>query len=223
MRVSCPFPGTPTTARRLPARAVHAACVGFAVAASPLAAAQAVASPQPASAAADHERSFPQRRPGLWEVRSVGAQASGLESTKLCVGPDTDTATQHLDRSVGRRGSCEFGPFEPAGEAWLAESVCREGRTTVSSRSVATGDFEHRYRIDTVVQYDPPLAGTRREDKDALEARWLGPCARGQKPGDIVVPGMGTLNMVDGQFRAEPDPPARGNAARARSPAAAKN
>ncbi len=151
----------------------------------------------------------PKRRVGLWEVRSVGVQAAGLESTKFCVGPHTDTETNHLDRSVGRRGSCEFGPFERAGQAWLAESVCREGRTTVTSRSVASGDFLHRYRIDTVVQYDPPLAGVRREDKDALEARWLGPCASGQKPGDVVVPGMGTLNMVDGQFRAEPEPPAR--------------
>ncbi|MCD6679722.1 MAG: hypothetical protein LT102_03565 [Burkholderiaceae bacterium] len=151
----------------------------------------------------------PKRRVGLWEVRSVGVQAAGLESTRFCVGPHTDTETNHLDRSVGQRGSCEFGPFRRAGQAWLAESVCREGRTTVTSRSIASGDFVHRYRIDTIVQYDPPLAGVRREDKDALEARWLGPCASGQKPGDVVVPGMGTLNMVDGQFRAEPEAPAK--------------
>ncbi|HEY0877529.1 MAG TPA: DUF3617 family protein [Zeimonas sp.] len=160
-----------------------------------------------AAAPVDH----PKRRAGLWEVRTVGAQASGLDATKFCVGPDTDTPEHHVDRTVGRRGSCEFGPFHRAGKAWLAESVCREGRTTVTSRSIATGDFLHAYRIDTVVQYDPPLAGVRRSDRDALEARWLGPCASGQKPGDIVVPGMGTLNMVDGRFRAEPQAPPETN------------
>lgn len=149
---------------------------------------------------------FPKRRAGLWEVRSVGAQASGLPPTRFCVGDGTDSAQSHLDRSVGERGSCTLGAFRRAGEAWMAESVCREARTVVTSRAIATGDFERAYRIDTLVSYDPPLAGMRREDRDALEARWLGPCARGQKPGDIVVPGMGTLNMVDGTFRAQPTP-----------------
>ncbi len=193
-------------------------CVGLVVATSGAVASSVAPSASAVTGARDAERAaspvgealhadHPKRRVGLWEVRSVGAQAAGLEATRFCVGPNTDTPTNHLDRSVGRRGSCEFGPFERAGQAWLAESVCREGRTIVTSRAVASGDFLHRYRIDTVVQYDPPLAGVRREDKDALEAHWLGPCASGQKPGDVVVPGMGTLNMVDGQFRAEPQAP----------------
>jgi len=149
---------------------------------------------------------FPKRRPGLWEIRTVGAQASGLPPTQFCVGDDTDTAEHHLDRGVGRRGSCQFGAFRRAGSAWLAESVCREGRTRVVSRAIASGDFDAEYRIDTLVQYDPPLGGVRREDKEAVVARLLGPCEPGQKPGDMVVPGMGTLNMVDGTFRAEPAP-----------------
>ncbi|HMN65048.1 MAG TPA: hypothetical protein PKB08_08640 [Burkholderiaceae bacterium] len=160
---------------------------------------------------ASAQEDFPKRRAGLWEVRSVGAQASGLPPTRICVGEGTDTAQNHLDRSVGSRGSCTLGAFRRAGQAWLAESTCREGRTVVTSRSIATGDFDASYRIDTLVSYDPPLGGVRREDKDALEATWLGPCAQGQKPGDMVVPGMGTLNMLDGGFRAEP--PARGRAA----------
>ncbi len=178
----------------------RAACVALLVAAaSGTAAESALAGPGDENVLRDH----PKRRAGLWEIRSVGAQASGLAPTRFCVGARTDTAASHLDRSVGRRGSCEFGAFQRAGDAWLAESVCRESRTVVTSRSVATGDFVHAYRIDTVVHYDPPLAGVRREDKDALEARWLGACHEGQRPGDMVVPGMGTLNMVDGSFRAE--------------------
>ena len=149
---------------------------------------------------------FPRRRPGLWEVRGVSAQAAGLPPTKFCVGDSTDTATSHLDRSVGERGACSLGAFRRAGSAWLAESVCREARTNVTSRAIASGDFDTEYRIDTVVTYDPPLAGVRREDKEAIVARHLGPCAPGQKPGDMVIPGMGTLNMVDGTFRAEPQP-----------------
>jgi len=156
-----------------------------------------------AAPARGQDDAFPRRKPGLWEVRGVSAQAAGLPPTRYCVGESTDSATSQLDRSVGERGACTLGAFRRAGQAWLAESVCSESKSTVTSRAIASGDFETEYRIDTIVTYDPPLAGVRREDKEAIVATWLGPCEPGQKPGDVVIPGMGTLNMVDGTFRAE--------------------
>lgn len=150
------------------------------------------------------EDDYPKRMPGLWEVRTVVAQSAGLAPTRFCVGEGTDSRTSQLDRSVGARGACTLGGFRRAGTSWVAESICREGRSTIVSRAIASGDFDSEYRIDTLVIYDPPLGGVRHEDKEALVARHLGPCEQGQKPGDMVIPGMGTLNMVDGSFRAEP-------------------
>jgi hypothetical protein len=163
-------------------------------------------------AAAD---AHPKRRAGLWEVRSANADSIGMPPTRFCVGDQTDSARAHLDRSPGTRGSCTLGEFVRSGEAWVAESVCREGKSTVTGRAVATGDFENEYRIDTIVTHGSPGPAGRREDREAVVARWLGPCDPGQRPGDLVVPGMGTLNMDDGTFRAEP--PSR--AARGPSPA----
>lgn len=160
-----------------------------------------------AAVGTDDVHGHPQRRPGLWEVRSAGVDALGMPPTRFCVGEQTDTPRAHLDRSPGPRGSCSLGEFVRAGDAWVAESVCREGRTTVTSRAVATGDFRTSYRIDTLVTHD--ASSPRREERDAVEARWLGPCEPGQRPGDLVVPGMGTLNMDDGTFRAEPPARAR--------------
>jgi hypothetical protein len=155
------------------------------------------------------EAEFPKRKAGLWEMRSTGAQANGLLPTRYCVGENTDRADQHLDRSTGQRGACSLGGFRRAGQGWLAESICKDRSTTVRSRALATGDLQNEYRIDTVVNYEPPLAGTRREDREALVATYLGDCAVGQKPGDMLIPGMGTLNMVDGSFKAEPASKAR--------------
>jgi hypothetical protein len=158
-------------------------------------------------------QAHPKRRVGLWEVRIAGADALGMPPTRFCVGERTDTAAAHLDRSSGPRGSCSLGEFVRSGDAWVAESVCREGRSTVVSRAVATGDFESAYRIDTVVTHAATGAGAsaagRREDREAVLARWIGPCDAGQRPGDLVIPGMGTLNMDDGTFRAEPPPRGR--------------
>jgi hypothetical protein len=146
---------------------------------------------------------FPKRKEGLWEIKSVGLQASGMPATQFCVGDATDKADAALDRIASSKGSCQFGAFKRAGEAFMAESVCKEGKRVVTSRSIASGDFASFYRVDTLVTYVPPLAGVKSEDRDALEGRYLGPCLNGQKPGDSVLPGMGTFNMQDGSFKPE--------------------
>jgi hypothetical protein len=171
-----------------------------------------------AVAGAPESQAHPKRRAGLWEVRSTGVDALGMPPTRFCVGERTDSAGTHLDRSPGARGSCSLGEFVRSGEAWVAESVCREGRATVTSRAVATGDFESEYRIDTIVTHTGPASAGRREDREAVQARWLGPCEPDQRPGDLVIPGMGTLNMDDGTFRAEPPPRPRRRAAAPTAP-----
>jgi hypothetical protein len=112
----------------------------------------------------------------------------------------------HLDRSSGAKGACSMGAFKRAGIAWVAESVCKEGKVNIISKAIASGDFDTEYRIDTIVTYDPPMGGVRKEDKEAVTAYYVGPCLPHQKAGDMMIPGMGTLNMIDGTFRAEPVP-----------------
>ncbi len=152
---------------------------------------------------------FPRRRPGLWEIRNSASEQLGVPPVHFCVGDQTDTTERHLDRQTGKKGACNTGPFKRSGISWMAESVCKDARTTVVSQSIASGDFQSRYRIDTLVFYSPPLANNKREDKEYIEARYLGPCPDGQKPGDLTIPGMGVLNMQDGALR--PEAPRRSN------------
>ena len=147
---------------------------------------------------------YPRRKPGLWEVRNAASENLGMPPTSYCVGEQTDTPAHHLDRVAGEKGSCSIGPFKRVGISWVAESVCKDSRSVVVSQSVASGDFQTQYRIDTLVYYSPPLANNKREDKEAVVARYLGACPAGQRPGDLVVPGMGVLNMGDGTLRQAP-------------------
>lgn len=157
---------------------------------------------------------YPRRKPGLWEIRNAASDNLGMPPTSYCVGEQTDTAEHHLDRVAGEKGSCSIGPFKRVGISWVAESVCKESRTVVVSQSIASGDFQTQYRIDTLVFYSPPLANNKREDREAVVARYVGACAAGQRPGDLVVPGMGVLNMGDGSLRPEAARPAPGAAGR---------
>ncbi|MDO4232592.1 MAG: hypothetical protein Q4D19_10715 [Lautropia sp.] len=144
---------------------------------------------------------FPRRKPGQWEIRSTASDQLGLPPTVLCVGPDTDRADHHLDRRVGKRGACRLGAFKRVGVYWMADSVCRDSRSTVVSQSTASGDFQTHYNIENVVLYSPPLANNKREDRESTHARYLGACPEGHVPGDMVIPSMGILNMLDGKLR----------------------
>lgn len=146
----------------------------------------------------------PRRKPGLWEIRNAASDNLGMPPTHFCVGERTDTPENHLDRAAGEKGTCSIGAFKQVGITWVAESVCKESRSVVVSQSIASGDFQTQYRIDTLVFYSPPLANNRREDKEAIVARYLGACGAGQRPGDLMVPGMGVLNMGDGTLRQAP-------------------
>jgi hypothetical protein len=67
---------------------------------------------------------------------------------------------------------------------------------TTTSDSVITGDVENSYRNDMLIRYDPPQRGMK-EMKMVQEGRWLGPCKAGQKPGDVMMPGMPAMNMQE--------------------------
>jgi hypothetical protein len=75
-------------------------------------------------------------------------------------------------------------------------SVCKHEGMTTTSDAVITGDFESSYRSDMVIRYDPPQQGMK-DMKMVQEARWLGPCKPGQKPGDIMMQGMPAVNMQE--------------------------
>jgi hypothetical protein len=151
--------------------------------------------------AAQEEPAFPKRKPGLWEIKTTAASQAGLPASYLCVGDTTDTPKSHLDRYATTAGACQFGAYQKVGNGWLSEAVCKEGRNNITSRSLASGDFEKAYRVDTYVTYSPPLKNGKREDKEALVASYMGACRAGQKVGDMFMPGMGYINMVDGAVR----------------------
>ena len=52
-----------------------------------------------------------------------------------------------------------------------------------------------------------PGARRARETHMKIAAKWVGPCAAGQKPGDIVMGNGMTMNVLDLQKRTPPQKP----------------
>lgn len=136
---------------------------------------------------------FPARKPGLWETKSPGAEAQTM--AKQCVGPGTDQAL--MGTMAG--GACSKIEIVKTATGYSVSSECTLGTIKASGISTITGDFETAMRTEsnTTLTGMPGQSGPV-ERKLVVEARRIGDCAPGQKPGDIILPDGKVIPMPGG-------------------------
>ena len=140
---------------------------------------------------------LPKRKPGLWQhnMTTIGAPVPPTSVT-MCTDERMDKML--ADRSANER--CSQQTARRDGDAVVVEAVCTQQNTTVRTKGRFTGDFNSSYTGEMHSTFDPPMHGMK-ESRQKIEARWLGPCKPGQKPGDVQVqgaPGMNVQEMMKG-------------------------
>ncbi len=132
----------------------------------------------------------PKRKSGLWEIKVSSTEAGGTHTIQQCVNEKTD----ELMSNDMEKMSCSKSTFRNEGDKIVHESVCKIEGSTAKTRSVITGRFDSAYKVDTRSTYEPPMQGMR-EASSKIDAKWLGVCKTGQKPGDISIPGVPNFDM----------------------------
>jgi len=128
----------------------------------------------------------PRRRSGLWEVRTQMAGMPSQGPLLMCVDQASDNLMQERARE---KVDCPVMDVSRGAGKVTIHSVCKLDGTTATTDAVITGDLDNTYRNDMQIRYNPPQRGMS-EMKMTQEARWLGPCKPGQKPGGVMVSGM---------------------------------
>ena len=136
----------------------------------------------------------PKRKSGLWEMKITSPQARG-QTVQQCIDEKTDDLMKK-QMTENRQMQCSKNEMRREGDKIVAESVCKIQNSTATTRAVFTGDFNSAYKADIKSTYEPPI-GNMKSAASTIEAKWLGPFKAGQKPGDVVVPGMPKTNMMD--------------------------
>jgi hypothetical protein len=149
---------------------------------------------------AAHSADMPKRRPGLWEIRTnMPGTAADRGPVQHCIDERTDNLMQ--EQASRHQPNCPVKDIQRDGERIVVHSVCKMGETSVTSDAVFTGKFDSAYRGQIKVRYDPPVQG-RSQAEITQEAKWIGSCKPGQKPGDIIMPGFGTVNPNEAHNKA---------------------
>jgi len=163
-----------------------------------LSAAAIAAQPTPAVAL-----DMPARKPGLWELKTTtDGRPESIGIIQQCIDAATDKQMSVMGGNM-RAQRCSKQDMQRSGNTITVDSVCDIGAGTVSAHTVITGSFDSAYTLAMTSKRQgfPATPNLPAESKVTMEAKWLGPCAADQKPGDMMMEGgikMNILNMPGG-------------------------
>ena len=134
----------------------------------------------------------PKRKPGLWEITMQMEGAPSMGAMQQCIDKNTDNLMQQ--QAVEEKPECSVMDVKAAGNRVTIHSVCKLESSTATTDGVFEGSFDTNYKGTMKTRFNPPLQGMA-ESNMTQQARWLGPCKPGQKPGDVIMPNMGGFNV----------------------------
>ncbi|MDR1276309.1 MAG: DUF3617 family protein [Candidatus Accumulibacter sp.] len=137
-------------------------------------------------AAGAYGADVPKHKPGLWEIKTGGRVNSASSNIPLqfCVGKDTDNIL-NLEGKLSRQ-ECDAPEVETGENRIRLRVRCSVTGGSVTTESVFEGTLDSAYHGK--INYTIETRNGRREFSITQEARWLGPCEAGQKPGDVILP-----------------------------------
>lgn len=144
-------------------------------------------------------QSMPKMKAGMWEntVISDGttAKAKG-EPTKSTMCIDDTVMEQMMKMGQGMAQSmCSKNTSQVSGNKMTGSVECKMGGSTINSTSVTTFNGDSSYRTESKSVYTPPLYGMK-ENLTVTEAKYVGACKAGMKPGDVNTMGI-TMNILE--------------------------
>ncbi len=137
---------------------------------------------------------YPARKPGLWELTTKDDLGGAPQVAQHCVDAASDQALQQLGKGMAQQ-MCADVKASREGDKYIIESTCAMSpKNKMHNRSVLSGNFQSAYREDTETRFDPPMMGIK-STRSRMEARWLGACKPGQKPGDVILDNGMKINL----------------------------
>jgi hypothetical protein len=136
------------------------------------------------------------RKPGLWEVKTSIDDRGRAVTVQQCIDAATD---QMLQSSAGPFSAplCSARQVKTSEGGMTIDTQCRFNGKPASAHAVVSGSFDSAYTM-TVTAEGEDLPAT----KMTMDAKWLGACAAGQQPGDVIMAGGVKVNIPELQKRA---------------------
>jgi hypothetical protein len=138
---------------------------------------------------------LPARKPGLWEIETtLPSPKIPKQVIRQCVDAATDQMMQSR-AGVNSQRDCSRRDLQKSAGSITIDSTCTVAGKTRTSHVVITGSFDNSYTMTVTSQSE----GAPESRTITMAAKWIGPCAADQKPGDMIMANGLKMNIMDAQ------------------------
>ena len=146
-------------------------------------------------------QSIPKMKAGMWESTMTQPGVEGKKDAKgeqmkstMCLNDAVMEQMMKMGQGISQQ-MCSKNLRQVSGNKMTASAECKMGGSTITSNTVTTFNGDSSYRTEAKAVYSPPLYGMK-ESVTVTDAKHVGPCKPGMRPGDVTTMG-GTINILD--------------------------
>jgi hypothetical protein len=129
----------------------------------------------------------PPTKEGLWETHSTQTQQGKTvfdKSVKMCQSNETTKSMQSNGEELRKKNECTSNVTQPSPNTYVEESRCAKGPNAGSVTKVV-----YTYQGDTASHTEMHMNVGKSETVMIIDAKYLGSCPAGMKPGDLMIDG----------------------------------
>ncbi|MDR0775650.1 MAG: DUF3617 domain-containing protein [Azonexus sp.] len=140
---------------------------------------------------------LPTRKAGLWEMK-ISSAGMPENITRQCIDAAFEKEMKGMAASLGGQHKCSKQDIRKTSAGYVIDAVCETMGMTITSHTEFTGDFNSAYTMKQTGRVQGKTTGKAGQDTAmTMQAKWLGACPAGWKPGDIEIPGGTRINVKD--------------------------
>jgi hypothetical protein len=127
----------------------------------------------------------PPMKDGLWETHSTQVQQGKTvfdTSAKMCQSKELTKSMQSSGEELRKRNACTSTVTQPSPNTYVEESRCAKGPNAGSVTKIT-----YTYQGDTASHTEMHTNNGKSETVMIIDAKYLGSCPAGMKPGDAVM------------------------------------
>ncbi|MGO9037946.1 MAG: DUF3617 domain-containing protein [Steroidobacteraceae bacterium] len=128
----------------------------------------------------------PPMKDGLWETHSKQTQQGKTvfdTSVKMCQSKELTKSLQSSGAEFRKKNECTSAVTQPSPNTYVEESRCAKGPNAGSVTKIT-----YTYQGDTASRTEMHVNDGKSETVMIMDAKYLGSCPAGMKPGDVVMP-----------------------------------
>jgi hypothetical protein len=129
----------------------------------------------------------PPMKDGLWETHSTQTQQGKTVfdmSVKMCQSKEHTKSLQSTGEELRKKNECTSSVTQPSPNSYVEESRCSKGPNAGSVTKI-----NYTYQGDTASHTEMHMNAGKSETVMIMDAKYLGSCPTGMKPGDLIMDG----------------------------------